>query len=370
MFEAIRTSLTEWRDYVAWAPDGLVGSAMLALAALLALIVHGIVIRLVLRLLRDRRPHLRSFLSGTKGLTRLALIILALFVVLPATPFDFEVESVVAKVLLVIAIGLLGWAVVTVVDMTADLYLNRFAYDVDDLYARKHLTQVRVLARTIDTIVIVATVGAALMSFDPVRHYGVSLFASAGVAGLLAGLAARPLLSNLFAGIQIAVAQPIRIDDSVQIESEVGRIEEITSTYVVVRLWDLRRLIVPLTNFIEKPFQNWSRESTRRIGAASLHVDYTAPVERIRTKAVEIVKASPLWDGQDVKLQVTEAHERTIELRVIASARNSGDAYDLACELREKLVTFLQGDIPSALPRVRQQALSGPPAASGADRVL
>ena len=369
MFEAIRTSLTEWRDYVAWAPDGLVGSAMLALAALLALAIHSMLIRLLRRLLRDRRPHLRSFLSGTKGLTRLALIILALFIVLPAAPFDVEVESAVAKVLLVVAIALSGSVVVTVVDMTADLYLKRFEYDVDDLYARKHLTQVRVLARTIDTIVIVATVGAVLMSFDPVRHYGVSLFASAGVAGLVAGLAARPLLSNLFAGIQIAMAQPIRIDDSVQIDNDVGRIEEITSTYVVVRLWDLRRLIVPLAYFIEKPFQNWSRESTRRIGAMSLHVDYAAPVERIRTKAIEIVQASPLWDGQDLKLQVIEARERTIELRVIASARTSGDAYDLTCELREKLITFLQSEIPSALPRVRQQALSGPGAAAGPDTV-
>ena len=369
MFEAIRTSLTEWRDYVAWAPDGLVGSAMLALAALLALAIHSMLIRLLRRLLPDRRPHLRSFLSGTKGLTRLALIILALFIVLPAAPFDVEVESAVAKVLLVVAIALSGSAVVTVVDMTADLYLKRFEYDVDDLYARKHLTQVRVLARTIDTIVIVATVGAVLMSFDPVRHYGVSLFASAGVAGLVAGLAARPLLSNLFAGIQIAVAQPIRIDDSVQIDNEVGRIEEITSTYVVVRLWDLRRLIVPLAYFIEKPFQNWSRESTRRIGAMSLHVDYTAPVERIRTKAIEIVQASPLWDGQDLKLQVIEARERTIELRVIASARTSGDAYDLTCELREKLITFLQSEIPSALPRVRQQGVSQTPSvlASGGE---
>jgi small-conductance mechanosensitive channel len=369
MFEAIRTSLTEWRDYVAWAPDGLVGSAMLALAALLALAIHSMLIRLLRRLLRDRRPHLRSFLSGTKGLTRLALIILALFIVLPAAPFDVEVESAVAKVLLVVAIALSGSAVVTVVDMTADLYLKRFEYDVDDLYARKHLTQVRVLARTIDTIVIVATVGAVLMSFDPVRHYGVSLFASAGVAGLVAGLAARPLLSNLFAGIQIAMAQPIRIDDSVQIDNEVGRIEEITSTYVVVRLWDLRRLIVPLAYFIEKPFQNWSRESTRRIGAMSLHVDYTAPVERIRTKAIEIVQASPLWDGQDLKLQVIEARERTIELRVIASARTSGDAYDLTCELREKLITFLQSEIPSALPRVRQQGVSQTPSvlASGGE---
>jgi small-conductance mechanosensitive channel len=370
MFEAIRTSLTEWRDYVAWAPDGLVGSAMLALAALLALAIHSTLIRLLLRLLKDRRPYLHSFLSGTMGLTRLALIVLALFVVLPAAPFSFEVESAVAKVLLVVAIGLIGWAAVIAVDMTADLYLKRFARDADNLYARKHLTQARVLARAIDTIIIVATVGAALMTFDSVRHYGVSLFASAGVAGLVAGLAARPLLSNLFAGIQIAVAQPIRIDDSVQVENDVGSVEEITSTYVVIRLWDLRRLIVPLAYFIEKPFQNWTRESTRRIGSVSLHVDYTAPVELIRAKATEIVQASPLWDGQDVKLQVTEARESTLELRVIASARTSGDAYDLSCELREKLIDFLQRELPSALPRARQQGLSGPAAASGPGRVL
>jgi small-conductance mechanosensitive channel len=369
MFEDIRASLTEWRDYVAWAPDGLVGAAMLALAALLALAIHSVLIRLLLRLLRDRRPYLHSFFSGTIGLQRLAVVVLALFVVLPAAPFEDEVESVLTKVLLVIAIGLIGWAAVIAVDMTTDFYLKRFARDADTLYTRKQLTQARILARAIDTIIIVATVGAALMTFDAVRHYGVSLFASAGVAGLVAGLAARPLLSNLFAGIQIAVAQPIRIDDSVQVENEVGSVEEITSTYVVVRLWDLRRLIVPLTYFIEKPFQNWTREATRRIAAMSLHVDPTAPIERIRTKAVEIVQASPLWDGQDLKLHVTDAHERTIEVRVIASARTSGDAFELACELREKLITFLQSELPSALPRVRQQALSGPPSASAPDTV-
>ena len=155
------------------------------------------------------------------------------------------------------------------------------------------------------------------------RLYGVSLFASAGVAGLVAGLAARPLLSNLFAGIQIAMTQPIHLDDGVLVENEFGRVEEITSTYVVIRLWDLRRLVVPLAYFIEKPFQNWSRESTACTERCSLHVDYTAPVERIREKAPEIVQASALWDGRDVKLQVTEARESTLELRVVASARTS-----------------------------------------------
>jgi small-conductance mechanosensitive channel len=367
MFEDIRTALTELRDYVAWAPDWLVSAAMLALAALVALAVHSIVIRLILRVMRERHPNLRSFLAGTKRITRLALVILALFIVLPAAPLDFNVESIIAKVLLVATIALVGWAAITVVDMSANLYLMRFGQDVtDDLLARKHVTQVRVLTRTVDTVLIIATVGGALMSFDSVRHYGVSLFASAGVAGIVAGLAARPLLSNLLAGVQIAMTQPIRINDSVLIENEFGRIEEITSTYVVIRLWDRRTLIVPLAYFIEKPFQNWTRESSSLMGVVTLHVDYTVPVERLREKAIEIVKASPLWDGQQVKLQVVEARETTLELRVIVSARSAGDAFDLRCELREKLIDFLHRELPSALPRTRRDIVSVPPTSGGA----
>jgi small-conductance mechanosensitive channel len=369
MFEDIRTALTELRDYFAWAPDWLVSATMLVLAALLALIVHSIVIRLILRLLRERHPHLRAFLSGTKTLTWLALVILALFIVLPAAPLDSNVESVIAKVLLVATIVLLGWAAITVVDMAANLYLMRFGQDVaDDLLARKHLTQVRVLTRTVDTVLVIATIGGALMTFDAVRHYGVSLFASAGVAGIIAGLAARPLLSNLFAGVQIAVSQPIRINDSVQVENEFGRVEEITSTYVVIRLWDRRTLIVPLAYFIEKPFLNWTRESSSLLGAVTLHVDYTTPVERLREKAIEIVKASPLWDGQQVKLQVVEARETTLELRVIVSARSAGDAFDLRCELREKLIDFLHRELPNALPRTRRDIVSAPAPAPEEDR--
>jgi small-conductance mechanosensitive channel len=165
-------------------------------------------------------------------------------------------------------------------------------------------------------------------------------------------------LSNLIAGIQLAMTQPIRIDDGVLVESEYGRVEEITSTYVVIRLWDLRRLIVPLTYFIEKPFQNWTRESSSLVGAALIHVDYMTPVERVRQKLVEIVTASPLWDGSVVKLQVVEARENTLELRAIASARTSADAFDLRCEIREKLIDWMQREIPIALPRTRQEAIS------------
>ena len=182
-------------------------------------------------------------------------------------------------------------------------YLRRFRLDVDDnLLARKHNTQVRVLSRTIDVLLIMLTLGAALMTFPAVRQYGVSLFASAGVAGIVAGLAARPVLSNLMAGVQLAMTQPIRLYDAVIVENEYGTIEEITSTYVVVKLWDLRRMIVPLTYFIEKPFQNWTREDSALIGNVMLYVDYRAPVGLIREKFNEILKQSNKWDGRVASL--------------------------------------------------------------------
>src|SRR4051794_10326231 len=315
-------------------------------------------LRLVRRLLRDRHPYVRSFLIWTTALTRVALLIVAMFVALPATPFDSDTTAIIARILLLGTIAAIGWAAIAAVNMSADLYLLRFRLDTaDNVLARKHLTQVRMLTRTVNTFLVMLTLGIALMTFEPVRQYGISLFASAGVAGLVAGIAARPVLSNLIAGIQLAMTQPIRIDDGVLVENEFGRVEEITSTYVVIRLWDLRRLIVPLTYFIEKPFQNWTRESSSLIGSVLLYVDYTAPIERLREKVTEIVTASKLWDGTLVKLQVLETMESALQLRVIASARTSSDAFDLRCEIREKLVDWMQREIPSALPRTRQETI-------------
>ncbi len=195
------------------------------------------------------------------------------------------------------------------------------------------------------------------MTFDAVRQYGVTLFASAGVAGIVAGLAARPLLSNFLAGVQIAMAQPIRIDDSVIVENEWGNIEEITFSYVVVRLWDWRRMIVPLSYFIEKPFQNWTRTGGELIGTVFLYVDHTAPVDAIRKKLTEIASQSKLWNGQVVNLQVSDCKETTIELRALISANNASAAWDLRCEVREKLIEFLQREHPYALPRRRYETL-------------
>jgi small-conductance mechanosensitive channel len=368
MIDTIQSALTNLRELLSFAPNNLIGFILLALAALLALAVHAVLARLLRRALAGRRPYLVSVLRGTRGLTQIAILVLLLFIALPAAPFGEDVSGALRKTLTVVAVVLIGWAAITVTHITADLYLLRFRLDAaDNLLARKHVTQVRVLLRVVDALLVMVTIGAALMTFEAVRQYGVSLFASAGVAGLVAGLAARPVLSNLFAGIQLAVTQPIRIEDAVVVENESGRVEEITSTYVVIRLWDMRRMIVPLSHFIEKPFQNWTREGASQIGTVLLPVDYTTPVERVREKAVEIVKASPLWDGNLAKLQVTDATDSIMQLRVLASARTSGDAFDLRCEVREKLIDFLQRELPRSLPRQRQENVTAAAAGAGRD---
>jgi small-conductance mechanosensitive channel len=362
MLATVRDAFMALRDALAFAPSGIIGVLILALAAVIAIAVHEILVRLLRRAFGDRQPYLRSLLRAISGLTRLAFLIIALVIVLPVAPIDPFVAAILTRILALATIGLIGWIAITATHVTGDLYLRRFRLDAsDNLLARKHITQVRILRRVVDTLILVLTVSAALMTFESVRQYGVSLFASAGVAGLVVGLAARPMLSNLIAGIQIATTQPIRLDDEVVIESQWGRIEEITSTYVVIKLWDLRRLIVPLSYFMEKAFENWTRESTNLIGAVSIHVSYTAPIERLRQKALEIVRASPLWDGDVAKLQVNEAKETALELRVLASARTSGATADLRVEIREKMITFLQQEYPTCLPPLAAPATQPAP---------
>jgi small-conductance mechanosensitive channel len=368
MVETFRNALTALRDLLGWAPNNVTGGVILTVAAVIALLLYGLVSTLVRRVISARHPYLAGILTGTRHLSQLAFLVIAMFIALPIAPFDDAITTALLHVLLVAGIILAGWIAIAVTHIVAELYLMRFRLDVEDnLLARKHVTQVRVLRRVADILLVIVTIGLALMTFEPVRQYGVSLFASAGVAGLVIGLAARPVLSNLIAGIQLAVTQPIRIEDAVIVENESGRVEEITSTYVVLRLWDQRRMIVPLSYFIERPFQNWTRESTSLIGTVILFVDFTAPVERVRTRAMEIIKASPLWDGTVAKLQVTDATEGAVQLRILASARSSGDAFDLRCEIREKLIEFVQQEIPQALPRSRQQPIA-PGTSPGADQ--
>jgi small-conductance mechanosensitive channel len=356
VMDSVRSALITIKNLLDWLPDPLVAVILLALSAALAYSLHKWVRKVTRALLAERYPYIFSMITQMRGVTRLALFIVAMVIAIPVAPLDPSTTQWLARLLLIAVIGLVGWAALTALHIAADLYLGQFRIDVyDNLLARKHITQVRVLQRTGDVLVLVVTFGAALMTFEPVRQYGVSLFASAGVAGIVAGLAARPVLTNLFAGVQLAMTQPIRIDDAVIVENEWGTIDEITSTYVVVRLWDWRRMIVPLSYFIEKPFQNWTREDSRLIGSAMIYVDYRAPVSAIRKKFEEIVRASKDWNKQVVNLQVTDAKERTIELRCIASANSASQAFDLRCEIREKLIDFLQKEHPEALPTQRTE---------------
>ena len=351
MLDSIRNRFHELAASMTFAPGEVAGAVILAVAALIALTAHWIGVRLLRPLLSERHPYWSALLHATNGPTRLALLVLALAIALPAASFDPDISDILGKVLSIATIVLIGWIALTAVQLAGDLYIARArAEGVDILVARKHVTQVRILRQVVDTLIVVLTVSAALMTFEPVRQYGVSLFASAGVAGLVAGLAARPMLSNLIAGLQIATTQPIRLEDEVVFESQWGRVEEINSTYVVLGLWDLRQLIVPLSYFIEKPFENWTRDSTALIGSVVLHVSYHAPIERLREKALEIVKASPHWDGDLVKLQVQDAKESSLELRVIASARTSGEVAELRYLIREKMIEFLRQDYPACLP--------------------
>lgn len=356
--DSIRSALNTIRALLAWLPNDLAAMLIMLLAAAAALVLHRIFRNVLRRSLAGRYPYVLSVFTRMRGVSRLALLILAMLIALPAASFDSQTAYWLARFLLITIIGLVGWAAVATLHITADLYLLRFRLDTEDnLLARKHNTQVRVLLRSADVLIALFTIGGALMTFDPVRQYGVSLFASAGVAGIIAGLAARPVLSNLFAGVQLAMTQPIRIADAVIVENEWGTIEEITSTYVVVRLWDLRRMIVPLSYFIEKPFQNWTRESSALIGVVMLYLDYSAPIGAIREKLQEIVRQSKLWNGTTAGLQVTDANDRSIEVRILVSADNAGATFDLRCEVREKLIDFLQREHPYALPRQRSETV-------------
>jgi small-conductance mechanosensitive channel len=261
---------------------------------------------------------------------------------------------------------LIGWMSLTILHIFANLYLLRFRIDLaDNLLARKHVTQVGVLVRVADTIIILVTAGFALMTFEAVRQYGVSLFASAGVAGVVFGIAAQPVLSNLIAGVQLAITQPIRLEDAVTVQNEYGWIEEITATYVVIRLWDQRRLIVPINFFIQQPFYNWTRKAVANIGTVLLYLDYAAPIDRIREKASEIVAHSKQSSGKVINVQVTNTSAAAIEVRVLLSADSAGNTADLCAEVREKLIGFLQREHPEALPRGRNETIA-PPARNGA----
>jgi small-conductance mechanosensitive channel len=314
---------------------------------------------------RATSDHLDRLIIPLLGRTLRTLIpILAIILALPLLGLPEAYAGFVATAGSLLVIGAIAWILVQVVNLGEQFIVSRYDTSVaDNLRARQVHTQVLVLKKTLLFVIAIFSFASVLMLFDQVRQLGTSILASAGVVGIIVGFAAQRTIANLLAGLQIALTQPIRIDDVVIVENEWGRIEEITLTYVVVRIWDLRRLVLPINYFIERPFQNWTRVSADILGSVFFHVDFSTPIEPLRQELRRIVEQSPKWDRKVCVLQVTDTTERTIQLRALASATDAPSAWDLRCEIREKLVTFIQSRFPESLPKLRA-SIDAPPRAN------
>ncbi|WP_353472157.1 mechanosensitive ion channel family protein [Salipiger sp. H15] len=336
-------------------PGWVMPLAVLGLAFVIGVLAYRLVFGLLTRLVAGRDLFWRSLVSRTRRPLRMGLVVFFLAIGVAVAPMGADWRDLAQHALLIAFIVLVAWVIHTALNIWTTVHLRKFSLDAEDnTLARKHVTQSRILVRLAGWLILIVTVSAMLMTFPGVRQWGVSLLASAGAAGIVVGFAFQPVLKNLIAGIQLAITQPIRIDDAVIVEGEWGWIEEITGTYVVIKIWDWRRLIVPLSYFIEQPFQNWTRDGASLIGGVLLYLDHCADIQRIRDRMGEICRESELWDGNVCHLQVNDFRERVMEIRILASARNAPRTYDLRCEIREKLITFIQREMPEALPRTRE----------------
>ena len=343
-----------WRRFD-WLPEWAVILLVVLVFVAAGWVVHKLLFGILRRLVRKREVFWRGVVERGRIKFRILTLLIAVGIGVTVSPMDPAPSAQIRSVLLFLGILTSGWLAAGIMDMWAVVYMRRFNLQTEDnLVARKHVTQTRILQKVAKVVIALLTLGLALMTIAGFRQWGVSLLASAGVVGIIAGLALQPVLTNLLAGIQIAMTQPIRIDDALIVEGEWGTVEEITSTYVVVKLWDWRRMVLPLTYFIQKPFQNWTRETARLIGTAFIYVDYEAPIDRLRAELERICRASPHWDGDVVNLQVTDVTDRVAQVRCLASGRNGGVVFDLRCEIREKMLAFMRDQCPEALPRDRQ----------------
>jgi small-conductance mechanosensitive channel len=336
-------------------PDGFV-----VLGVLLGGLALGLVVKwLLFAGLRtyDRREDSAAARSVTLHLSRASsyffpvLALSLLLPLLPLPPKPFEVLRRVVEFMLILSFA---WGLIKTLDVVQDLIKGYYQLESgDNLRARKLFTQLQFVKKVAVGLIGFVAVGLVLMSFATVRRLGTGLLTSAGIASVIVGFAAQRSISNLLAGFQLAFTQPIRLDDVLVVEGEWGRVEEITFTYVVLNIWDQRRLVLPLNYFIEKPFQNWTRNSAQLMGTAFIYADYTVPVEALRTELRRLLETNPLWDQRVCALQVTDSKESTVELRCLMSAANASALFDLRCFVREHMVAFLQTNYPESLPRTR-----------------
>lgn len=354
--------LVDWRSWI-WP------ATLAAFAIAMGLVAHFLIFSLAARVVaRKRGSFWELIVRYERGPARLILPVLAISALLPGLELPPKPAFWLSHAIGITFIASIAWAALAVLDVVQEVVaLGHTIEAPDNLSARRVRTQVQVLRHIAEVVIVTVAIAVTLMTFPAIRHLGESLFASAGLAALVGGLAARSMLTNLLAGIQIALTQPIRLEDVVIVEGEWGWIEEITTTYVVLRIWDLRRLVVPLSYFIEKPFQNWTRRTADLLGTVMVYTDYTVPVEAIRQELHRILEESGMWDKKVWGLQVTDASDRSVELRALMSAPSGPHAWDLRCHVREKLIEFLQREYPQSLPRNRAEfvALDRVPLAEG-----
>lgn len=331
-------------------------------AVLVALLVTNLFIRMARRLLPPRTfpSHL---LLHTCTVLRILIPLLILQTAIATARIHLPFTQGLVHITSVATIVVITWLGLRAVKAIQHyVEVNNPTNVADNLLARRIQTQTQVLTQSLSVLVLILGTAGILMTFPSVRQFGASLLASAGLAGLVAGFAARPVLGNMIAGIQIAITQPIRLDDVVIIENEWGRIEEITGAYVVVRIWDSRRLVVPLQWIIENPFQNWTRQTSELIGTVFFWLDYSVPLADFRAEAERLCKEVPhLWNGEVFVVQVTDCSEKAMQVRVLASSGDSGRNWDLRCYLRENLLVYLQQHFPEALPRIRAEVTASSP---------
>jgi small-conductance mechanosensitive channel len=315
----------------------------------------------ILRRITHKRRAAALFAEAAESAGLAVIVLLFVQVALQSVPDDLYGITTVRHVVAVALIAAGTWLVVCMTTTVADAMVIWHPADVsDNLQARRIQTQTRMLTRMAASVAVLLGVSFALLTFPGVRSIGASLLASAGVAGLVIGIAARPILGNLLAGLQLALTQPIRIDDVVIVEGEWGRVEDIGRTFVTIAIWDQRRLVVPLEYFINKPFQNWTRATSEILGTVTLWLDYGMPVEPLRAELRRVCEAAPEWDRRVCLIQVTGANERAMQIRALVSSADASRNWDLRCKVREQLIDFVRHEHPECLPRKRVEMAEHP----------
>jgi len=332
------------------------------IAILIGYFTHFILFKILKRITDYTTIGLdKYFVKHLKDPIRLFFILIAFrtAISLLKTPLPPEISAFLQSILYFITLFAIGWSLVKLISVFEDFLIQKYRMDKkDNLFARKIHTQFMVFKHLGIIIVAIVIISVTLLRFESVRTLGTGLLTSVGIMGIVVGLAAQKTVVALIAGIQIAFSQPIRIDDVVIVENEWGRVEEINFTYVVVKIWDSRRLIVPTSYFLEHPFENWTKTSSDMLGTVFLYVDYRLPVDELRHELLKILDQSPWWDKRVSALQVTDCKETTMELRALMSVADSSSAWELRCEVREKLINFIQKNYPECLPRLRITAES------------